>query len=349
MLASSMGWPELLALGTLAALLIGSRFLPAARMSVAIRRERRRRHHAADVTLAASYHRQLPPEVRAESLDDRTFRDLDLDELFRSLDFTASQPGRQYLYHMLRTPQQQREPLERLERAGRELAGVPHVLDTLRAHLGRLDDPRAGQLAHLVLGELPKRPRFWWTFPLLTAGALTCLALIPFWPRALVAWLVIAVVNVCVQLFYKPKVKRFVPALHELPRLLSVAGALGTLKLQELEPEITRLGTGSRDLGSLRRATSWLMFEPDEASEFVGSVYEYVNLLFLLDVNAFVFAVDRMRACQAQVRVLFEAIGYLDVVQSIAAWRATLPVWCTPQFTEARKHLAVDGLVHPLV
>ncbi|HEU5174927.1 MAG TPA: hypothetical protein VFT96_09255, partial [Gemmatimonadaceae bacterium] len=46
---------------------------------------------------------------------------------------------------------------------------------------------------------------------------------------------------------------------------------------------------------------------------------------------------------------LFEAIGYLDVVQSIAAWRATLPVWCTPQFTEARKHLAVDGLVHPLV
>lgn len=48
-------------------------------------------------------------------------------------------------------------------------------------------------------------------------------------------------------------------------------------------------------------------------------------------------------------RDMFEAIGYLDAVQSITAWRSTLPGWTTPEFTEARKALHVEALIHPLL
>jgi DNA mismatch repair ATPase MutS len=46
---------------------------------------------------------------------------------------------------------------------------------------------------------------------------------------------------------------------------------------------------------------------------------------------------------------MFEAIGYIDAVQSIAAWRAELQRWTTPEFTGAEKALHVEALVHPLV
>jgi hypothetical protein len=299
---------------------------------------------------AAAYHHQLPAEERIDALDDRTWQDLDLDEVFLSLDRTQSEPGRQYLYHLLRTPRATREPLERLERAAQRLAGDDAVTERLRTSLGMLDDPRAGQLVHLFGGQLPSRPRLWWIFPLLSASSFACLALIAVWPRALVVWLGICLVNVCVQLVYKPRVKRFVPALHQLPGFVRLARTLGALDLAEVAEEIRCLRQGAGRLSVLRRATSWLMFEPSEASsDVVASIHEYVNLLFLFDVNAFVFSVERLRASRVLMREMFDAIGYLDAVQSVAGWRATLPRWTTPEFTDAQKALHVEALVHPLL
>jgi DNA mismatch repair ATPase MutS len=74
-----------------------------------------------------------------------------------------------------------------------------------------------------------------------------------------------------------------------------------------------------------------------------------VNLLFLLDVNASVFALESLRAWQPLMREMFEAIGFLDAAQSIAAWRRVLPHSTTPEFTEPRKALHVESVVHPLL
>jgi hypothetical protein len=49
-------------------------------------------------------------------VDDRTWHDLDLDDVFHALDHAVSEPGRQYLYHILRSPRYEPGPLERLSR-----------------------------------------------------------------------------------------------------------------------------------------------------------------------------------------------------------------------------------------
>ena len=65
---------------------------------------RARRARDTDITRVAAYHRALPEARRSEALDERTWADLDMDEVLRALDRTESEPGRQYLYHLLRTP-----------------------------------------------------------------------------------------------------------------------------------------------------------------------------------------------------------------------------------------------------
>ena len=340
-----------LVLGVPALAMLTLRLFPSARISLWLLRERRtnRRGRPADMALAAAYHSQLPPELLVDALDARTWQDLDLDQVFCSLDKTESEPGRQYLYHLLRTPQSDRAPLERLERAVRRLAGDADLAERVCGSLRRLDDPRAARLVHLILGELPARPALWWTFPLLTVGSLACLAAVAVWPGVLVVWMAIALVNVGVQLFYKPRVARFVSALHEIPAFLRASTELGALGVVELAPESRILHDGARRLSRLRRATKWLMFEPGQAHELVVMVYEYINLLFLFDVNAFVFTTETLRASRAELRAMFEAVGYLDAVQSIAAWRETLPRWATPEYTDVRKALQVEALVHPLL
>ncbi|HMA25856.1 MAG TPA: hypothetical protein VKP00_17710, partial [Gemmatimonadaceae bacterium] len=83
--------------------------------------------------------------------------------------------------------------------------------------------------------------------------------------------------------------------------------------------------------------------------DLAASLYEYVNILFLLDVNAFVFAIESLRASQRVMRQMFDAIGTLDAAQSIAVWRNTLPHWTTPEFTSPQKALCVESLIHPLI
>lgn len=335
-----------------AALVLAPRLLARAmamfRTAAHVRRAPRTRD--VDFVRVSAYHGHLATAPRTCVLDDRTWEDLDLDAVFTALDQTTSEPGRQFLYHLLRAPVVDEAPLLRLEAVVEALA-APSVASRAEMALRQLEDPRAGYLVELLFGELPRRPRLWWCFPLLSIGSVALLAsyISGVWPAAALVWLGLCLTNIILQLAYRPRVRQFVPALHQLPRLLDAAAALGTLPVEELALERQRLGEGARSLGVLRRATRWLQFEPGQANELATRVYEYVNLAFLLDVNAFVLAVDTLRARRADMRAMFEVVGYIDAALSIGRWRATLPRWTAPEFTDGSKALDVEGLVYPLV
>ena len=339
-------------LGALAAgalLLLGPRLTRALRVTRSLRSARRERD--VDLGRAAAYHRALPAAERAGALDDRAWADLDLDAVFVAIDRTRSEPGRQQLYHLLRTPRDG-ESLARAERVVRRLAADDAddaAAERVRRALDALADPRAGFLCDLVLGEPPRRPAAWWAFPLLTLGSVACLTLAAVWPQALVVWVGLCVANVGVQLVYRPRVKPFVAALHEVPALLRAARVVAEAPVDELADERRRLADAARRLGVLRHATWWLMFEPGQTNELAAMVYEYVNLLFLLDVNAFVLAGETIRRARAELRLVLDTLGAIDAAQSVAAWRAELTTWAVPDQSGQPKTLRVEDLTHPLV
>ncbi len=328
------------------------------RMVDTLRQLRSARHN--DRTLLRAYHDGL--RMRADDalsgvascdlppsrISERTWADLNMDELFDSLDYAISEPGRQYLYHMLRCPHERAGPLQKLDRAVQRL-GDEALSDRVRRALQGLSDKRAAYLQQLVLGELPARPRLWWLAPVLTSASLLCLASLALWSSAAIAWLGICVVNAGVQLVYRPRVKHLVVALHEMPAFLDAARELGAMDIVELADKCRVLREGAERLSSVRRATRWLMFEPSQSSEMAGWLYEYVNLLFLLDVNAFVFTSNALRAARGDVHHMFEALGHIDAVQSIDQWRRGLEPCTVPEFTGADKRLHVRSLVHPLL
>jgi hypothetical protein len=304
---------------------------------------RKERH--SDFDLLRMFYDRSVADQSVERLDDRTWQDLDLDQVFLKLDFAVSEPGRQCLYDMLRTPQRSVESLQELERGVARCSTDDALGDRIRAALAPLNDRRSAYLVNLLYGELPSRPPLWW----LTATSIACLALVAVWPRALIVWIVVCAINICVQLSYKPRVKRFIPAIHELPKFLGAAERLGGIEQAELANDAARLRDGAKKIRGLRPATLWLKFEPNQTNELVSSLYEYVNLLFLLDVNAFVFTVEIIRRARGPMREMFEALSRLDALQSIARWRAGLSEWTTPVFTEPQKECDVENIAHPLL
>lgn len=350
-MASVLRWAPLLVLAVAAFIVLVPKLFPAARMSLWLMRARRNRRCGAAENMkeVAAFHDQLPADVRTDAIDDRVWADLNLNEVFRSLDHTESEPGRQYLYHLLRTPRYERRPLLRLEHAVRAISGDAEAARRVRASLRLLDDPRAAQLVRLLFGELPRRPKLWWMFPVLSAGAVACVGLYFIWPAAALVLLAICVVNAIVKARYSLHVRAFAPAIHQLPMFVRAAEALGQLQLEAFMDESGRLREGAAELDRLRHAARWLMFESDGTKEVVSTIYEYLNLFFLFDLNAFVFALGSLHESREKLRGMFEAIGYIDAAQSIAAWRCKLTLWSVPEFATPAKALCLENLIHPLL
>jgi hypothetical protein len=306
-----------------------------------------------DMRLVPTYHsavlhsRTLPTHTRV--VDDATWTDLDLDATFASLDRTVSHIGRQYFYHQLRTPTFDEGSLARQETMIHRFATQPAWSAKTRSLLQALAVPQAAHVVALLYGDLPQRPRGWWLFPVVTVLSLLCLGFAIVWPQSLVIWAAICLTNIALQLHYRPRVRPLIAAFQAIPALVQTARELAALDPGGEAPESLVFRQAATQLAPLRMATSWLLLEPGTANEVAATVYEYVNMLFLLDLNTFAFSTQKLSDARPLMRALFDAIGRVDAGQSVARWREELPRWSRPQFVAPRKHLQVSDAYHPLL
>ena len=332
-------------------ILLALRVLRAIWTTIQLRRTRgeRRRVPAENMRDVAAFHDAIVNESPTDVVDARTWSDLNLADVFTTLDHTESEPGRQYLYHLLRTPQSQKESLAQMERGTQAFSADESLGEEVRTALRLLSDPRAARIVHLIFGAIPPRPRLWWAIPCLSAAAMVCIGLSAIWPIAAFVLLGVCVINIGVIVWLKPRIRAVAPALHQLPMMLKVAKTIGRLELNAFAHERECLRRGANSLQQLEFAARWLMLEDGQASDVATLFSELLNLLFLFDVMAFMRAATVIPRCREQLRAMFASIGRLDAAQSIAEWRATLVTWAVPEFSEAVKSLSVEDLQHPLL
>ncbi|HEX7528143.1 MAG TPA: hypothetical protein VF425_03470, partial [Thermoanaerobaculia bacterium] len=282
-------------------------------------------------------------------LDERTAADLDLDDVFHRIDRTASTVGQQCLYSRLRRPTRETPELEAFDSLVSQLDSQEARPDPVRRVLTRLRGTNAYLLPYLLFDSLPERPAAYALVPLLTLAAAGAAAASFFARPALLVLVGICAVNIVVRLAYR---KRIAPVLHSLPALRNLVrtGLLLSRPDRGLpEGPRTRLLSIAEPLRPLLRTTSWLVFETEQTDELSRLLYEYANLVFLLDVDAFLFSLELLRRQRAVIRLLFEALGEIDVALSVAAFRGSLPAWCRPRFAPGGTSLRVEGAFHPLL
>ncbi len=215
--------------------------------------------------------------------------------------------------------------------------------------LSRLGGRHAAQLEAVLFGDVPDRPRYWMLFPVLTVLSVILLALGFVWPQAIAMWIGLCAVNMLAQMLYRPRVKEFVPAMREIPTFIDACQSVGAMSIPGLTAETAVARDGAERLRGVRVTTAWLRWDGGLANEVAGSLYEYANLLFLLDLTSFVLTTSSLQTERTTAQAMFRAIGTIDAVQAIAAWRASLSVWSSPQFTDRGKAATVEALVHPLL
>ncbi len=93
----------------------------------------------------------------------------------------------------------------------------------------------------------------------------------------------------------------------------------------------------------------WVSRDPLAADALTLVVLEFLNVLFVLDANAFYFAGRELRRRAPQLLRVFETVGEIDAAIAVASFRAGTDAWSRPTFRPEHAPAVFDGMRHPLL
>lgn len=300
----------------------------------------------------ASYSTHHPEE---DQVDDITWNDLNMDEIFQGMDDTLSSAGQEVLYHVLRTPCFSEEELNHFEELVQyftehteERVKVQFLLKRL-GFTGRFS--LYEYLEHLdILGIRSNLKHYVGNF--LYFPFLICCF---FYPSVGVSGLILCMLyNIFVYFKEKSEIDPYITSFSYVMRLVDISGKMAAVLPPEIEEEAEELRKHRKRLGKFKRGAFWLM----SSGRMSGSgnpldiFLDYARMIFHLDLIKFNTMLEQVRNCTEDVDVLFYTTGYLETAIVVGAYRKSLSEgYCVPVLRREKTevYLAAKEVYHPLI
>lgn len=293
------------------------------------------------------------------SLDERTWADLNLDDIFAAVDRTQSTLGQHALYHRLRTAPLGAH-LEAFEALVHRMTADAGVRERAQTALARLQDPHGYDVWWLARAGAVEGRSWYAVFPILTVSAIVLAALAAFASSAVIPLVAVLVLNVAVRYATDSQIGRIAGSFRQCAPLIATAESLGFLGGDDIDPIVSPLRTDVPALSRLKLISRWVNGDPFMLSvnadplvvplnDLVTAVYEYLNLAFLLDATGVYLVVKDLPRYGASLARATAAAGDVDAAISIASFRAGRSDWTRPDFRTADAATELADLRHPLV
>jgi len=293
------------------------------------------------------------------ALDERTWTDLNLDDVFVEINRTESTLGQAALYHRLRCAPAA-DHLPAFEALVMRMTTDQTARHRAGRALARLRDAHGYDIWWLAQsGAIPIRG--WYAVcPLLTVTTILLLLLTAVWHGLLTALITVLVLNVLIGVATARDVVDLRRAIRQLAPIIATGERLAFM---DAEPVAEITGTLKGDVRRLRRLKTiarWASDDPfmmsgttdlglEAVSQLVSAIYEYINLALLLDGNALFFAHRDLAAHRQPLVRVATVVGDIDAALSVAAWREEREDWSRPEFVASSSGTRIVALRHPLI
>ena len=289
-----------------------------------------------------------------KQLDDITWNDLGMDEVFCRIDRTLSAAGEEYLYFTLRNIFCGKEKLDHLE----EVTGWFLEQDDTRIRVQLL----LKKLGHLgkyslydyldnldYLGERNNRKIL-----LLNLLYLLFAALLFVQPAVGILGIVVCMLGHILTYFREKKViEPYITSFAYVLRMINVCEELVRQKIPVYKKELEDLNEALKSLRELKRGSFWVMAgnQGKIGGNPLDIIADYLRMILHLDIWQFNLMLRKLRLKTNEVDRLLGITGYLDMAISVGGFRRSLEGYCIPQLEEnANKvYLHMEGGWHPLL
>ncbi|MCM4152588.1 DNA mismatch repair protein MutS [Arenibacter sp. N53] len=303
-----------------------------------------------DFKLIDNYFKNKDNSNAFQVISDKTCNDLDFEELFMFLDRTTSKVGQQYLYNNLRTIEVDPQNTEINEEIIGALSKDSDLRVTIQKELEKLSKYDVYRISTLFQKEHPKPPKWFFAVKLLTFTSLLSLILLFFDPRFLLVLIGVFVINFVIHLWNKQNLLQIIDSIPQLLRLNSIASYLHTIgKLKKIDPN---LSVSIKAIGQVKNRMSFLKLETKLQGEFESIAWTFLELfkiLFLLEPLLLFGILNRLNTKRQEMANIFEFVGRIDMLISIASLRKGLENFCIPEIDDNNKSIKALEIYHPLI
>lgn len=282
------------------------------------------------------------PNNKCYCVDDNTWQDLDLDEVFKIINRTTTPGGSQYLYYLMHYPVFDAEILSGREKLIELFSSNRDLREKVQLAFHNLNVNNAVYIPFSLWKSLPEKPFYARFLPFISY--LSILVLILFILQLLHYTVIIGLfaINVFIRIYVKRKIDVHIYSFQYLGVLLNTAKKISRLKFHELDDILGALKKNVKVTKKIANKIFTLHFKDDTG------ILEYVHTYFLWDIASFYSVLDLIEKYKIELIEIFETVGYLDSIISIGSFRKDINHFCHPSFNGNNKY-TVDNIINPLL
>lgn len=285
-------------------------------------------------------------------IDDITWNDLNMDDVFKRINTTLSASGEEYLYYKLRTISDSEEKIAHFEKVTEFFSDNADVRVRVQYLMSRLGHTGKYSIYDYLenLDALGKRSNV----KHIVSDALYILfiAIIPFeLSVGVLLTAVLMVYNIISYFKEKKEIDPYIVSFAYVVRLLDTVKELKSTEISELHEEWDILSEGLNKLGMIKR-NSWLILS---GNKFISSsnpleiLADYLKMTLHIDLIQFNRMLNKIKSNFNEIDALIEVVGFIETAISVGAFRKSLKDgWCIPENGLA-DNLKIEECYHPLL
>lgn len=293
-------------------------------------------------------------------IDDITWNDMDMDTIYMLINQTKSTMGQDYLYRMLRQIQTEPTQLEEREKLIQFFQNNEEARNQLLTEfhfMGKVKGISLYRYLNLV-HEIPKHnplDSFVMLGLLAMSVGLIGLSVVNILPPIYgVVLLVCMIINNVIRYFNrKARIEKYFQVFMYIIRMLQGADSLVKLQIKELQPYFDEIKAILDTFKDLQKGSFLVFFDSRKGSgSFWDLTLDYVRMITHVDLIKFDFMVKKVQNRKEELNQLYEKLGRLDALLSVASFRAYLGEdgYCIPQLHQTTKaFLRIEDGYHSML
>lgn len=283
-------------------------------------------------------------------IDDITWNDLNMDNVYNLINACRSAYGEEYLYSMLRSPEMSEEKLKergRLINVFSKDRKLRNDLSTQFAYMGIMKKISVFEYMGSLKNAALEGASIHLFLDFLFALSVAYIFINP--PLGITGTIIMLFVNIFSYFKYKTKVDNYFVIIGFIIRSLDSAKKFTTTTAnEEIKPYIERLKVCIKAFNGMRHG-AWLVSSSGvNTSDLSQIMLDYLRMMFHLDLIKFNLMYRTFLNKEKEFYEIFETIGLLDSMIAVASFRELMGRNCEPVFTSDKK-IVSDGMFHPLV
>ncbi len=294
-------------------------------------------------------HLKQAGEKEISHIDDITWNDLEMDQLFKMMNITYSSAGEEYLYYSLRTPKYHLQDMQKLEEMVRYFDENEKERVTFQLICNKLG--KTGKFSIfdylMYLDTLGERNNL----KHICMDALFIPAIMSIFMNTAVgicALILIFCINIVTYFKEKEKIAPYISSFLYVMRLLNGVDQLQKAGLKGIQEYTKILKQRRNEFRKFKRFSGLVMADSNATGNPMELILDYIKMIFHIDIIKFNSMLSELKLHTDAVDGIVTTIGYLETAIAIANYRKALQYYCIPQFEQQIAVHARD-IYHPYI